>query len=184
MLGKLMSARCQPDVATGWYPVRKECFNLRRSICPRSTAYVLLFCQYHGEVLPLSWFQCQILGYSLFLGLSEKMLSVGLEFQAPSLDSCHIGKHLTQCREERTFPQSCLSHFFVPLQELFAGRLFSPTLAEELLVCNAVPLSNCTSWSETPVVLLLAGWDGGGSKGRSEERRVGEEGRSRWSPYH
>ena len=107
--------------------------------------------------VPLTSFQCQILGYSLFLGLSEKMFSVGFEFQAPLLDSCHIRRHLTQCREERTFPQSCLSHFFVPLQELFAGRLFSPTLAEELLVCNAVPLSNCTSCSETPVVLLLAG---------------------------
>ena len=52
------------------------------------------------------------------------MLSVGLEFQAPLLNSFHIRRHLTQCREERSFPQSCSSHFFTPFQELFAGRLF------------------------------------------------------------
>src|SRR5260370_28879431 len=28
------------------------------------------------------------------------------------------------------------------------------------------------------------GGDGGGASGRSEERRVGKECRSRWSPYH
>ena len=27
-------------------------------------------------------------------------------------------------------------------------------------------------------------WNAEGSKGRSEERRVGKECRSRWSPYH
>ena len=31
---------------------------------------------------------------------------------------------------------------------------------------------------------LLATWCGGGGITRSEERRVGKECRSRWSPYH
>ena len=37
-----------------------------------------------------------------------------------------------------------------------------------------------------PVIVLVEGWgtSGKGSLVRSEERRVGKECRSRWSPYH
>src|SRR2546429_2939997 len=34
------------------------------------------------------------------------------------------------------------------------------------------------------LLLMSAGSAGTGTQPRSEERRVGEEGRSRWSPYH
>ena len=47
-----------------------------------------------------------------------------------------------------------------------------------LLLAEALPLDGGSRWKGR------AGGGGGGAKDRSEERRVGKECRSRWSPYH
>ena len=114
MLGKLMSARCGHCLASSSEGMlRLEAFNLSTV---HSLFTSILSVRSRGSTVKL---------ISLpNLGFSEKIVSAGLEFQAPSLDSCHIRRHLTQCQEEPTFSQSCLSHFFAPSQELFTGSLF------------------------------------------------------------
>ena len=103
MFGKQMSARCGHWlVSSSEGMLRLEAFNLStvHSLCSS-----ILSVPWRGSTVKL--ISVQILGYCLFLGLSEKMLSVGLEFHDPLLDSCHLRRHLIQCREERRFPQYC-----------------------------------------------------------------------------
>src|SRR5690554_7285005 len=57
--------------------------------------------------------------------------------------------------------------------------IWTPRPSAPQSVLSAAPLSACRSHGGSPPVLSRAA-----SHGRSEERRVGKECRSRWSPYH
>src|SRR6266566_8165516 len=51
-------------------------------------------------------------------------------------------------------------------------------------VCSSDLRRKC-AWSSRPRAFSATTWNGfGGKSRRSEERRVGKECRSRWSPYH
>src|SRR5258706_16330007 len=67
--------------------------------------------------------------------------------------------------------------FFHPLNQYIAEE--GKTKLQHLMMLDFVGLALFTSGA----VLLLLGLTFGGTK-RSEERRVGKECRSRWSPYH
>src|SRR5256886_12571211 len=58
-------------------------------------------------------------------------------------------------------------------------RTGSPVMAQKVGVAGAPPVVPAREFEST-----CQSGGGGGSCVRSEERRVGEEGRSRWSPYH
>src|SRR6266511_5123896 len=70
--------------------------------------------------------------------------------------------------------------FFLFFQAEVCIRVFHVTGVQ---TC-ALPISRvrCASGQTTPSGPTRAEWSRSG--GRSEERRVGKEGRSRWSPYH
>src|SRR2546425_11561050 len=71
--------------------------------------------------------------------------------------------------------------FILPGDELYVG-----TIAQELLMGLELPWSQMhpywTAWTKGLSARSLASVQRG--KERSEERRVGKECRSRWSPYH
>ena len=60
-----------------------------------------------------------------------------------------------------------------PLDDYFPNPTHRRMITEPLRVTNTLERYD-----------VVASLDGGGVSGRSEERRVGKECRSRWSPYH
>ena len=63
-------------------------------------------------------------------------------------------------------------------------RLIS-LLVAACMIFALLPVSAITAFAEEPVLTGYCGADSScDSQTRSEERRVGKECRSRWSPYH
>ena len=64
---------------------------------------------------------------------------------------------------------------------LFFGNRYSADVPDRKDVALAVEAAACAQLYRTMQLEGIVGWD---AFRRSEERRVGKECRSRWSPYH
>ena len=87
----------------------------------------------------------------------------------------------------------CLAGYGVPALLLFAAFKIHPVIGFllEVLWCWQIPATKCLKDESMKVYQKLKENDLPGARyavsmivGRSEERRVGKECRSRWSPYH
>ena len=70
-------------------------------------------------------------------------------------------------------------------KQLFTYFVTVPGMKEQLLdvLCD-VQMGAADKTSQTGNVIVMGGRETGKTRLRSEERRVGKECRSRWSPYH
>ena len=70
------------------------------------------------------------------------------------------------------------------LESLTPAQMIVKIVNDELVKLMGSDTKHITFNPNGPTVVMLVGLQGAGKTTRSEERRVGKECRSRWSPYH
>src|ERR1035441_1912742 len=116
---------------------------------------------------------------------SVTVISCNFNFSAESSES-KKGMSLTSMLQE----VGCREHSWVFLWASYLGRLLAWVPAISMINASALNIglrTRCSGgcvWGGWLVCGRLAGTGVFPGAKRSEERRVGKEGRSRWSPYH
>src|SRR5260221_8169529 len=80
--------------------------------------------------------------------------------------------------------QTCALPIYFELLDELVNRVGTLPQGGKLLSCCHLSIQICKHEVNLGFELVHCHWCPGGVEDRSEERRVGKECRSRWSPYH